>query len=175
MIMQETKLPGAYLITPDKISDNRGFFGRLLCAKELRDKGLNATILQSNIGVSHKKGTLRGLHFQMEPHREVKIIRCTKGAVYDVIVDLRPESKTYKNWYGVELTADNYAMLYVPEGFAQGYLTLTDDAEIYYNTSQYYAPKVATGVRYNDPAFNIKWPIGLNVISDQDKSWPDYQ
>ena len=174
MTFHETPLSGAYVLELHRIEDERGFFGRIWCRNELAERGLVNGIAQSNAGFSHRKGTLRGLHFQVAPHPEVKIVRCTRGAVFDVIVDLRPESPTFKRWYGVELTADNYKMIYAPEGFAQGYLTLQDNSEIYYHTSACYAPKSASGVRYNDPAFAIEWPIPVEVISEQDKNWPDY-
>ena len=174
MVFQETTLPGAYVIEPKRINDHRGFFARIWCKNELQQQGLKAELVQSNVGFSYHKGTLRGLHFQKSPHAEVKIVRCTKGAVYDVIVDLRPESSSYKSWFGVELSEENCRMIYVPEGFAQGYVTLADNTEIYYHTSEFYNPGSAFGVRYNDPEFGIMWPIDIAVISQQDKEWPDY-
>lgn len=134
--------------------------------------GLEADLVQSNVGFSHRKGTLRGLHFQRPPHAEVKIVRCTRGAVFDVIVDLRPDSPTYRRWYGVELSAENGKMIYVPEGCAQGYLTLTDEAETYYHTTAFYAPESASGVRYDDPALDIAWPAAVSLVSYQDQRWP---
>ena len=175
MIFNRTKLEGAYIIEIEKHGDERGFFSRSWCNKELEDHGLNSKMVQANIGFSLKKGTLRGLHFQMPPYQEVKVVRCTMGAIFDVIVDLRPDSPTYKQWVSVELNSENRKMIYVPEGFAQGYVTLTDNTEMCYNTSQFYAPDFARGVRYDDPSFSIKLPIDVTVISKADKSWPDYE
>jgi dTDP-4-dehydrorhamnose 3,5-epimerase len=175
MKFTKTSIDGAYIIDVTRIGDDRGFFGRLWCQKEFEEMGLIASICQSNIGVSSKAGTLRGLHFQKSPYQEVKIVRCSRGAMFDVIVDLRPDSRTFKHWFGVELNQSNARMLYVPEGCATGYQTLTDDTEMYYHTSQFYHPESATGVRYNDPAFNIEWPLEVSVISDNDTSWPDFK
>ncbi|MAI32189.1 dTDP-4-dehydrorhamnose 3,5-epimerase family protein [Marinobacter sp. PE14] len=174
MIFTETEISGSYLIDVKRIGDERGFFGRLWCEKEMEEMGLVSTIKQSNIGVSPLKGTLRGLHYQTAPHQEVKIIRCPRGAIYDVIVDLRPDSPTFKKWFAVELTAENSRMLYVPEGCATGYQTLVDDTEIYYHTSEFYHPESATGVRHDDPAFSIEWPLPITAISDNDKSWNNF-
>lgn len=174
MIFRETRLPGAYLIEPERITDHRGFFARIWCQDELRQRGLTSRLAQSNLGFSHRKGTLRGLHFQKPPNAEVKIVRCTKGSVFDVIIDLRPESPTYKHWLGAELSDENHVMLYVPEGCAQGYITLADNTEIYYHTSEFYHPESATGVRFDDPEFGIVWPIEVSVISQQDREWPEY-
>jgi len=175
MEFTETPIAGAYLIDVRRIGDERGFFGRLWCQKEMAAMGLATHICQSNIGVSTSAGTLRGLHFQKPPHQEVKIIRCPRGAVYDVIVDLRPESPSYLRWYAAELTAENARMLYIPEGCATGYQTLVDDSEICYHTTKFYHPESASGVRYNDPAFAIDWPLEITAISENDKNWPDYQ
>jgi dTDP-4-dehydrorhamnose 3,5-epimerase len=174
MRFHETALAGAYIIEAKPHVDHRGFFGRVWCHDELVAQGLVGEIAQSNVGFSHRKGTLRGLHLQNAPHAEVKIIRCTRGAVFDVIVDLRPESSTYCKWFGTELNESNLKMMYVPEGFATGYLTLSDDVEIYYHTSKTYHPASATGVRHNDPAFGIVWPDEIRVISDQDRGWADF-
>lgn len=172
--MEFTQAPisGTYVIDVKRIVDERGYFGRLWCMREFEAHGLAATIVQSNIGVSKSKGTLRGLHYQKAPHREVKIVRCSRGAIFDVLVDLREDSPTYKRWFGLELTQENARMLYVPEGCATGYLTLQDDTEIYYHTTEFYHPESATGVRYDDPAFGIVWPDQIRVISDNDKHWP---
>lgn len=174
--MQFTEAPihGAYIIDVKRIGDDRGYFGRLWCQKEFNDLGLKSHICQSNIGVSTSAGTLRGLHYQKPPHQEVKIVRCSRGAMFDVIVDLRPDSPTYKQWFGTELNEDNATMLYVPEGCATGYLTLVDNTEMYYHATEFYHPESATGVRYNDPAFGIEWPGEINVLSDNDTSWPDF-
>jgi dTDP-4-dehydrorhamnose 3,5-epimerase len=170
----ETKLQGAFLISLRKIVDDRGFFARGWCRDEFAKHGLNPDMVQLNVGFSGKKGTLRGLHFQNPPQQEGKFVRCTRGAIFDVIVDLRRDSPTHRQWLGVELTADNGLMLYSPEGFAQGYQTLVDDSEMYYLTSGYYLPTAASGVRYNDPAFQIAWPLPVESISEADKNWPDY-
>jgi dTDP-4-dehydrorhamnose 3,5-epimerase len=174
MRFEETTLPGAYILELERREDERGFFARVWCAEELREAGLDTSVVQANIGFSHRRGTLRGMHFQEPPHAEVKIVRCTLGAVYDVIVDLRPGSPTHRRWLGVELTAENRRQLYVPEGFAHGYQTLTDDTEICYQTSREYAPESARGVRYDDPAFGIEWPVAVTVVSEADLAWPDY-
>ena len=174
MIFTETEISGSYLIDVKRIGDDRGFFGRLWCEREMEEMGLVSSIKQSNIGVSPLKGTLRGLHYQTAPHQEVKIIRCPRGAIYDVIVDLRPDSPTFKKWFAAELTAENSRMLYVPEGCATGYQTLVDDTEIYYHTSEFYHPESATGVRHDDPAFGIEWPLPIAAISDNDKNWKNF-
>jgi dTDP-4-dehydrorhamnose 3,5-epimerase len=172
MIFKETPLPGAYVIEPERINDNRGFFARAWCKKELEQHGLKGEISQSNIGFSFRKGTFRGLHFQRPPHAEVKIVRCTRGSIFDVIVDLRPESPSYKHWFGVELSAENRKMIYVPEGMAQGYATLEDSTEINYHTSEFFNAESASGVRFDDPAFGIQWPVVPAVVSEQDRNWP---
>lgn len=172
MIFKETTLPGAYVIEPEKIGDERGYFARIWCERELQQHGLKADLAQSNVGFSHRKGTLRGLHFQKPPYAEVKIVRCTRGAIFDVIVDLRPDSQTYKGWFGVELSDENSRMIYVPEGFAQGYITLTDNTEMNYHTSEFYNAEAASGVRYNDIAIGIRWPLIPSIISQQDRNWP---
>jgi dTDP-4-dehydrorhamnose 3,5-epimerase len=174
MIFTQTPLPGAYVIDIERRADNRGFFARTWCLREFETHGLNPNVVQINATLSARKGTLRGLHYQVAPYQEVKIVRCTRGALYDVIVDLRPQSPAYKQWLGVELTEDNHRMLYVPEGFAHGSQTLTDNTELWYQTSQFYAPEAARGVRFDDPAFQIKWPLAIEVVSDPDKNWPDY-
>jgi dTDP-4-dehydrorhamnose 3,5-epimerase len=172
VIFSETKLPGAYVIELEKLNDYRGFFSRIWCKTEFEQHGLRSALAQSNVGFSLRKGTLRGLHFQRPPHAEVKIVRCTRGAIFDVIVDLRPESSTYKSWFGVELNEENGRMIYVPEGFAQGYITLVDNTEMNYHTSEMFSPLSASGVRYDDPAFGIEWPLVPAVISEQDRKWP---
>ncbi len=168
-----TPVDGAYVLDVNRIGDERGYFGRLWCENEMREQGLVSQIRQSNIGFSPQAGTLRGLHYQKAPHEEVKIVRCTRGSVFDVVVDVRAQSPTFRSWFGIELNPDNASMLYVPEGCATGYLTLEDNSEIYYNTSAFYAPDAATGVRYDDPAFQIDWPREITVLSDNDKNWPD--
>jgi dTDP-4-dehydrorhamnose 3,5-epimerase len=174
MIFTETKLKDAYIIEIKKIGDERGFFGRSWCKKEMEEQGLNGSIVNINTSLSKFKGTLRGLHFQIAPYQECKMIRCTRGAIYDMIVDLRPESPTFLKWFGEELTMDNHKALYSPDGFAQGFITLTDDAEITYFTTQFYAPGKDRGVRYNDPQFGIQLPLQPVVISEKDQNWPDF-
>jgi len=171
----ETKLSGIYIVEMNKIEDERGFFARAWCQEEFEEAGLVPKTVQINVGYSERKGTLRGMHYQETPHREVKLVRCTRGVLYDVVVDLRPESPTYKKWVGVELSSENHRMMYVPEGCAHGYQTLEDDTEMVYQTSEFYAPEVATGVRYNDPEFDIEWPMPVEVISDTDADWPDFE
>ena len=158
MIFAETKLKGAYVIDLERVTDERGFFARRWCAKEFSSHGLSPAVVQVNIGHNIKKGTIRGMHFQITPFAEVKVVYCSRGAVYDVIVDLRDGSPTKGQWIGAELTAENGRMLYVPEGFAHGYQTLEDETDLVYQTSQFYANEAANGVRYNDPAFGITWP-----------------
>jgi dTDP-4-dehydrorhamnose 3,5-epimerase len=172
MIFTPTELRDAFLVEIEPRADARGFFARTWCHKEFEAHGLSTAVAQANTAVSPRKGTLRGLHYQEAPFAEVKLVRCTRGAVYDVIVDLRPDSPTYRRWIGLELSADNHRMLYVPEGFAHGYQTLSDDAELWYQTSQFYAPAAARGVRYDDPAFDMRWPLAVTVISDADHGWP---
>ena len=172
MIFTQTPLPGAYVLEPEKISDHRGFFARIWCKHELQAHGLSGELCQSNVGFSHRAGTVRGLHFQTPPHAEVKIVRCTRGSVFDVIVDVRPDSPSYQHWFGVHLTAENRKMLYVPKGMATGYMTLEDDTEINYHTSERFAPHAATGIRFDDPAVGIAWPLKVTAISEQDRSWP---
>lgn len=174
MIFTETQLKGAYIIDLKRIEDARGFFARGFCQNEFKQFNLNPNLVQLNIGFSHVKGTVRGMHFQKAPWTEAKLVRCTKGAIFDVIIDLRPASPTHKQWLGVELTEDNRRMLYVPEGFAHGYQTLVDNTEMYYQTSQFYAPEFATGVRYDDPAFGITLPLPVSSISTQDQNWSLY-
>ena len=172
MIFTETVLPGAYVIEPKRINDDRGYFARVWCKQELKEHGLKSDMVQSNVGFSHQKGTLRGLHFQRAPHAEVKFVRCTRGAIFDVIVDLRPESSSRYHWFGIELSEENGRMLYVPEGFAQGYITLADNTEMNYHTSAPFNADAASGVRYSDPAIGIRWPFSPAVISEQDRNWP---
>ncbi|WP_442590894.1 dTDP-4-dehydrorhamnose 3,5-epimerase [Pedobacter sp. AW31-3R] len=169
MIFTETKLKGAYVIDVARIADNRGFFGRSYCTNEFEEYGLNTNIVQTNVSYNKKKGTLRGLHTQNAPFEETKLVRCTRGAIYDVIVDLRPASETYKQWIGAELTADNYRMLYVPEGFAHGFITLEDESDVTYQVTQFYTPQTEQGFRWDDPAFSINWPIQPQIISEKDQ------
>jgi dTDP-4-dehydrorhamnose 3,5-epimerase len=175
MIFTATKLGNAYVIELEKKYDIRGFFARIWCQKEFAAHDLISHLVQVNISYNKKMGTLRGMHYQMEPFQESKLVRCTRGAIYDVIIDLRENSPTYQQWLGIELTADNYKMLYVPEGFAHGFETLEDNTEVSYQVSEFYAPQSEGGVRYNDPTFGIVWPLDAQVISDKDRNWPDYQ
>ena len=176
MKFTNTKLDGAYIVEMEPISDHRGFFARAWCSQEFEAQGLIAQFVQANLTYSPKRGTVRGLHYQIAPHQEVKLVRCTRGATYDVIVDLRPDSPTYRQWLAVELTADNHRMIYIPAGFAHGYQILMKDTEVFYQVGQYYAPKYERGARWNDPAFGVEWPITSPLIlSDKDKNWPDFQ
>lgn len=174
MIFKETKLKGAFEIEIKKLEDERGFFGRSWCANEMAEHGLNSVIKQANTSFSITKGTIRGMHFQKSPYQESKLIRCTKGAILDVIIDLRPDSPTFKQWIGVELTESNYKMLYVPEDFAHGFMTLENNSEVTYLVSQFYTPGAEAGIRWNDPDFGINWPLEPTVISEKDRNHPNY-
>lgn len=174
MLFTETKLKGAFVLEIEPREDNRGFFARTFCQNEFQAHGMNPLVVQCNIAYNKKIGTLRGMHFQRAPHQEAKLVRCTRGKIYDVMLDLRRNSPTYKQWTSAELTEDNHKMLYIPEGFAHGYQTLTETAEVIYQVSQFYAPDSASGVRHNDPAFGIHWPLEVSSISDLDKGWPNY-
>lgn len=173
MKFAESKLKGAYLVEIEKIGDERGFFGRAWCQREFEELGLKTDIKQINTSVSADKGTLRGLHYQADPFQEVKLVRCVQGRVFDVMVDLRPESPTFMQWDGYELSAENGRMLYVPERFATGFLTLEDHCAIYYTTTEFYAPEACRGIRFNDPAVGVEWPVEIVTISDVDKDRPD--
>ena len=174
MIYTETKLKGAFVIDVETIEDERGFFARSWCQKEFETQGLNSKWVQCNISFNKKKATLRGMHYQKPPHEEVKLVRCTQGAIYDVIIDLRPGSPTHAQWVSEELTAQNRRMLYVPEGFAHGFITLTDDTEVFYQMSEFYADQSACAIRWNDLKFNITWPEQPLHLSEQDRSYPDF-
>jgi dTDP-4-dehydrorhamnose 3,5-epimerase len=171
----ETKLEGAFIIMPALIEDERGFFARTFCRREFEDHGLNPNLLQCNISFNKMKGTLRGMHYQDAPHAEVKLVRCTAGAICDVIVDLRPNSPTFKQWFSAELSKKNHQLLYVPEGFAHGYQTLIDQTEVFYQVSAFYHQASERGARWNDQAFGIEWPIPVSVISKKDESYPDWE
>ena len=166
-----TKLAGAYIIEPQPHADSRGLFARTFCANEFRAQGLVDVFVQCNTSWNVSKGTLRGLHFQLSPSSEVKLVRCTAGALWDVIVDLRPQSATYLQYVAVELTAGNRLALYIPEMFAHGFQTLEEGTEVFYQMSQFYAPKLAQGIRYDDPKIGIKWPLPVSSISDLDLNW----
>ena len=167
-----SRIPGAWVIDIEPIHDQRGFFAMTWLPGEFRAHGIEPVMAQCNLAFNHKRGTLRGMHFQSAPHAQAKIVRATRGSLLDVIVDLRPDSPTYRKWDSVELTQDNRRMLYMPEGIAHGYLTLTDDVEAYYHTSRPWEPKAEAGVRWNDPAFGISWPFEPVVISEKDRQWP---
>ena len=175
MIFSETELAGAYVVDLERREDERGFLARAWCAEEFAEQGLSTKLVQANLSFNSRKGTLRGMHFQVEPHAEAKLVRCTRGAIYDVIIDLRPNAETYKRWIGVELDSDSRRALYVPEGFAHGYQTLAPDTETFYQVSELYAPDAERGVRWDDPAFGIEWPDPANAfLSEKDRSWPDF-
>jgi dTDP-4-dehydrorhamnose 3,5-epimerase len=174
MRFEATNLAGAWLIVPEPVSDERGFFARTFCVRELAEHGLETEFVQHSASVSLKRGTLRGMHFQREPHGEVKIVTCVKGAILDVIVDLRPASPTFRRWRGFELTDENRHRLYIPKGFAHGFQTLTDNVEVGYLISAFYEPSAASGVRHDDPAFGIEWPLPVTAISEKDKGWADF-
>ena len=174
MIFKETRLKGAFVLSIEKREDLRGFFARAWCARELEDHGLRSNFVQANISQNNKKGTLRGMHYQIAPHEEVKLVRCTRGAIYDAIIDLRPSSPTYKQWVGVKLTAESRDMFYVPEGFGHGFQVLQDDSEVFYEVTQFYHPDAERGFRYDDPSFGITWPVDVTEISDKDKNWPKF-
>lgn len=174
MIFTETKLKGAFLIDIEPREDERGFFARSWCEDEFAKYGLNTRVVQCNISFNKKRGTLRGMHYQSEPFPEAKLARCTAGAIYDVILDLRPNSPTFKQWVSVELTAENRRALYIPEGFAHGFQTLEDNTEVFYQMGEFYHPECARGVRWDDPAFGIEWPIEEVIISNNDASYPNF-
>ena len=171
----ETSVQGCFIIEPDRFDDERGYFSKIWDHKEFAQRGLSTDFAQFNLAYNHKAGTLRGMHFQTAPHEEVKLVRCTRGAVFDVIIDLRLKSPTHLKWSGVELTEENYRTYYVPKGCAHGYITLTDKAEVTYNVSTAYAPQSANGVRWNDSVFGIKWPMQPAVINARDNTYPDYK
>lgn len=171
----ETGLDGAVIVEIEKIKDERGFFSRIWCQKEFKQRGLESCVVQANASFNYKKGTLRGMHYQSEPYGESKLVRCTQGAIYDVIIDLRRDSKTYLKWFGIELSAENFRMLFVPKMIAHGFQTLEDNSVISYQVGQFYTPGAERGVRYDDPIFKIKWPLAVSVISEKDKNWPDHK
>ena len=174
VIFSETALKGAFLVEPERKEDSRGFFARAWCAREFEANGLKPIMVQCNLSYNVKKGTLRGLHYQTPPYGEAKLIRCTMGAIYDVIIDLRRDSATFTKHLAVVLTAQNHRMLYIPEGFAHGFQTLEDGTEVFYQMSEYYFPASARGIRWNDPAFGITWPEEERIISERDQNYPDF-
>ena len=174
MKFTETRLGGVSVIEPDRNEDQRGFFARTFCAREFTARGLPGSFVQCNTSHNHRRGTLRGMHFQAAPCEEGKLVRATRGAIYDVLIDLRPCSPTYREWTAFELSAENGRMVYIPPGLAHGFLTLTDQTEVFYQMTEFYTPELARGVRWNDPAFDIAWPIALPLLSERDASFPDF-
>ncbi|SRR6266571_2096918 len=175
MIFGKTKLPGVFKIGLETKPDERGFFARTWCQKEFATHGLNTKLVQCSLSFNARKGTLRGMHYQLMPYAEAKLVRCTRGAIYDVVVDLRPQSPTFKDWIGVVLTAENRNTLYVPEGCAHGFLTLEDGTEVFYQMSEFQRVESARGVRFDDPAFRIAWPEKVEVISERDRNYPKFE
>jgi dTDP-4-dehydrorhamnose 3,5-epimerase len=175
MRFSKTMLPGVIGIELEPRADDRGFFARSWCQQEFEAQGLNSRLVQCNVSFNYRKGTLRGMHFQAAPHAETKLVRCTKGAIYDVALDMRPESPAYKRWVGVELTAKSRQMLYIPEGCAHGFLTLEDETEVFYQMSEFYHAESARGARWDDPAFAIAWPEEVQVISERDATYPAFE
>jgi len=173
MIFLETPLRGAYVIEIEKREDERGFFARSWCEREFTAKGIDPHLVQCNVSFNKLKGTLRGIHFQAPPHAEAKLVRCTKGALFDVIVDLRKDSPTFLSWFGVDLTAANYRMLYIPKLFGHGFQTLEDDTEIFYQMSEFYEPSAARGLRWDDPSLGINWPDKTGTMSQKDQQYPN--
>lgn len=174
MTYEETELPGAYVIGLTKHGDTRGFFARVFCRREFQKHGLVHEFVQVNNSLSEQRGTLRGMHYQLAPHAETKLVRCVRGALYDVILDLRPQSPTFGRSFGLELSAENRLMLYIPKGFAHGFVTLTESVEAIYLSDEYYAPEAERIVRWNDPCFSISWPMAPATVSDKDRNAPDF-
>jgi dTDP-4-dehydrorhamnose 3,5-epimerase len=174
MIFTKPHLKGVFVLEPEKLEDDRGFFARSWCQREFEAHGLNPRLAQCSISFSQQRGTLRGMHYQTAPCDEAKLVRCTAGSIYDAIIDLRPEASTFKQYFGLVLTAPSHKMLYVPEGFAHGFVTLEDNTEVFYQISEFYSPEHAKGVRWNDPAFGIEWPLIPSTMSDRDRNYPDF-
>jgi dTDP-4-dehydrorhamnose 3,5-epimerase len=172
VIFKETKLKGAFIIEPERIEDERGFFARTFCRNEFEAHGLNPHLVQCSVSFNKKKGTLRGIHYQTAPHEETKLVRCTRGAIYDVMLDLRPNSPTFKQWVSAELTGENRRMLYVPKGVAHGFQTLEDQTEVLYQMSEFYSPEYVRGVRWDDSSVVIQWPITRPILSERDRNLP---
>lgn len=175
MIFTLLELPGTCAIDLERKSDERGFLARCWCAEEFRSHGIELSLAQASTALSHTRGTLRGLHYQTSPYEEDKLIRCTRGAAYVVVADPRRDSPTWGKWVSVELTADNRRMIFIPKGYAQGYQTLTDNTELFYQMSQVYVPNAARGIRYDDPLFAISWPMQPSTMSGRDRNWPDIE
>ncbi|HZO80957.1 MAG TPA: dTDP-4-dehydrorhamnose 3,5-epimerase [Candidatus Binataceae bacterium] len=174
MEFKETAVAGAFVVAPERLDDERGFFARTFCRREFAQRGLNPQVSQSSVSFNPKRGTLRGLHYQAPPHAECKLVRCTRGAIFDVIIDLRPHSPSYRRWAATELSAQNHRLIYIPEGIAHGFLTLADDCEVFYEISESYHPECTRGVRWNDPAFHVRWPFPPALMSERDRSYPDF-
>jgi dTDP-4-dehydrorhamnose 3,5-epimerase len=174
MIFLPTRLSGAWIIEVEPALDSRGSFSRTFCEREFSRAGLHTQFVQHSISTTRSKGTLRGMHFQLAPHSEIKVVRCTKGVIWDVVIDLRRDSKTYRRWQGFELSAENRRQLYIPAGFAHGHMTLCDDAETCYLISAFHEPAASAGIRFDDPGFALEWPLPPTVISDRDRSWPNF-
>ena len=174
MKFTETRLKGAYIVQPELMADERGFFARTWCVREFESCGLETRLVQCNISYNKRKGTLRGMHYQVPPFEEDKLVRCTRGAIHDVIIDLRRDSETFGIYNGVTLTEENRTMLHIPKGFAHGFLTLEDDTEVHYQMSEFYAPECSRGIRWNDPFLRIEWPGEVQVISEKDRTYPDF-
>jgi dTDP-4-dehydrorhamnose 3,5-epimerase len=174
MIFTEMELRGLYLVEMERREDERGFFARAWCRDEFEAHGLDGRLVQCNVSFNHRRGTLRGMHYQAEPYPEAKLVRCTQGAIYDVAIDLRPTAPTFRQWVSVELTAANRRMLYIPAGFAHGFQTLVGDSEVFYQMSEFYHPELARGVRWNDPAFAIRWPLTDPFLSERDGGYSDF-
>lgn len=175
MNFKQTFLEGAYVVALEELREQRGFFARSFCREEFQAHGLDPDVSQCNISFNERRGTLRGMHYQSPPFEEAKLVRCTRGAIFDVIIDIRTDSKTYKRTFAIELTADNRKMLFVPKGFAHGFQTLQDDSEVFYQMSDSYRPGVGRGIRWNDPVLAIDWPISAPILSEQDANYPDWR
>lgn len=174
MIFTRTELAGARIVEPERREDARGYFARVFCEREFEAHGLPTRMVQTNVSLTRRAGTLRGMHYQAAPYEEDKLVRCVRGAIWDAIVDLRPDSATYCRWLGIELSESNGRMLLVPKGFAHGFVALCDDATVCYHMSQFYAPEVQRGARHDDPAFRIEWPVPISDMSEKDRTWPDF-
>jgi dTDP-4-dehydrorhamnose 3,5-epimerase len=175
LIFSTTDVEGAYLIKPERLEDERGFFARTYCVRELADHGIDPQVVQRSVSYNRRRGTLRGMHFQIAPHEETKLVSCLRGSVYDVVLDLRPTSSTYRRWSAVTLTADGLETLFIPKGCAHGFISLADDSTVHYEISEFHHPESARGVRYDDPSFGIDWPLQPAVINTRDLGYPPYE
>jgi dTDP-4-dehydrorhamnose 3,5-epimerase len=175
MLFEAINLEGAWLVHPEPMQDSRGYFVRTFCINEFNEHGLETHFPQHSVSSSLRKGTVRGMHFQRAPHGEVKLVRCLSGAIWDVIIDIRPESPTFRQWRGFELSGENGLQLYIPKGFSHGFQTLQDDTRVNYLISEFHLPGAADGMRYNEPAFDVKWPLPVTTIADKDLNWPDFK